>query len=325
MNTIANWSSSEFYFMRRTPYTETLGINAKPIRGSEGYWGQFLDPFDPQFRDSIRRSAERAAKTSGNDSWCIGYFVQNEISWGNETSLTLASLTSPADQPAKIAVVEHLKKKYQNVEKLNAVWQQNYKDWDDLLQSNIKPDEKIAKTDLTECYALIAEQYFRVISEELHKACPDQLYLGCRFAWGNDVAIVAASKYCDVISFNKYQYHLDHLTLPENIDKPCIIGEFHFGALDRGMFHTGLCPTESQEARAEAYRRYVTSALQNRYLVGTHWFQYMDQATTGRGDGENYQIGLVSAVDTPYPETIAAVRVIGVKMYELRFGNDVKK
>ncbi|MCL2624766.1 MAG: hypothetical protein FWD31_13975, partial [Planctomycetaceae bacterium] len=114
----------------------------------------------------------------------------------------------------------------------------------------------------------------------------------------------------------------DDFTLPEGIDKPCVIGEFHFGALDRGMFHTGLCPTDSQDARAAAYERYVKSALNNPYIVGTHWFQYMDQATTGRGDGENYQIGLLTACDSPYPETIAAVRRVGEQMYELRFGGD---
>jgi len=44
----------------------------------------------------------------------------------------------------------------------------------------------------------------------------------------------------------------------------------------------------------------------------------MDQATTGRGDGENDQIGLLDSCDTPYPETIQAVRKIGKIMYEQR-------
>ena len=308
--------------MQRTPYTEGLSIRAQPIRASEGYWGQFLDPFDPVFRQSIQASARRAAETSGSDPWCIGYFVQNEIHWGNETSLALATLCSPAGQPVKTVIVGHLKQKYGEIGKLNDVWQSKYNSWDALLQSTEKPDEQSAHNDLLECYRLITEQYFRVIKEELQAACPDKLYLGCRFtSFGNQAVISEASKYCDVVSFNVYEYDLnDHFRLPEGIDKPCIIGEFHFGALDRGMFHTGLCPVESQEARAAAYEKYVMSALNNRYLVGTHWFQYQDQATTGRGlDGENYQIGLLSACDTPYPETIAAVRKIGDLMYKIRY------
>ena len=59
--------------------------------------------------------------------------------------------------------------------------------------------------------------------------------------------------------------------------------------------------------------------MENPLIVGTHWFQYGDQATTGRGDGENYQIGFVDVCDTPYPETIAACRDIGCQMYRVRY------
>ena len=66
------------------------------------------------------------------------------------------------------------------------------------------------------------------------------------------------------------------------------------------------------------YTSYVQGALRNPWIVGTHWFQYADQATTGRGDGENYQIGFVDICDTPYPETIAASREVGDAMYAYR-------
>ena len=61
--------------------------------------------------------------------------------------------------------------------------------------------------------------------------------------------------------------------------------------------------------------------VENRYLVGTHWFQFGDQATTGRGDGENYQIGFLDVCDTPYPEIIAASRQVGADMYRWRSEN----
>ena len=99
---------------------------------------------------------------------------------------------------------------------------------------------------------------------------------------------------------------------------PIIIGEFHFGALDRGMFHTGLRKTANQEDRADKYRSYVQGALRNPYIVGTHWFQYKDQATTGRGDGENYQIGFIDICDKPYPEIVRACREVGYNLYETK-------
>ncbi|MCL4195773.1 MAG: beta-agarase, partial [Thermoguttaceae bacterium] len=151
------------------------------------------------------------------------------------------------------------------------------------------------------------------------QVAPNHLYLGCRFAWVNDRAVRASAKYCDVIGFNKYSYSIADFTLPEGIDKPAIVGEFHFGALDRGMFHTGLRPVADQNARAAAYKSYVLGALDNPHWVGTHWFQWGDQATTGRGDGENYQIGFMDVCDTPYPETIQASREVGAALYRTRY------
>ncbi len=83
---------------------------------------------------------------------------------------------------------------------------------------------------------------------------------------------------------------------------------------------SGLVPVSGQRERGAAYADYVEGALRNPLIVGTHWFQYGDQATTGRGDGENYQIGLIDVCDTPYGETIAAVRKVGYHMYTLRSG-----
>ena len=121
-----------------------------------------------------------------------------------------------------------------------------------------------------------------------------------------------------MIGYNLYRDDVADFRPGGGVDRPVIIGEFHFGALDRGMFHTGLRPTASQAQRASRYRSYVRGALANRYLVGTHWFQFGDQATTGRGDGENYQIGLLDVCDTPYPETRCAVRDVGASLYAHR-------
>jgi hypothetical protein len=317
LNTIANWSSHEIYRMRKTPYVATLSIGAPTIEGSEGYWGKFYDVFDPRFRKAL---AKRLGwkKAEASDPWCIGFFIDNELSWGKDDSLALGALKSPADQAAKRALVSSLKAKYGTVAKLNAAWGTSHASWDALLACREAPDAKKARADLTAFYTRVAETYFATVKEEVKKAAPNHLYLGCRFAWVNDLAAVAATKYCDVVSYNRYRSSVgDHL-LPTGIDMPTIIGEFHFGALDRGMFHTGLRKARDQEHRAELYEDYVRGALKNPQIVGTHWFQYKDQATTGRGDGENYQIGFVDVCDRPYPEIVAAARRVGLDMYPYR-------
>jgi len=318
MNTIANWSDADIYLMRRIPYVCTINCGARKIEGSQGYWGKFNDVFDLNFRRSV---AERLASEKGKavgDPWCIGFFVDNELSWGDEVSLAVAALISPPDQPAKKVFVEDLKSKYQTIDKLNAAWGTAYASWEALLQSQQAPDRNKAWEDLTAFYTKIAETYFGTIQDELKKAAPGQLYMGCRFAWVNERAARAAAKFCDIVSYNRYEYSVREHRLPDGIDKPVIIGEFHFGALDRGMFHTGLKKTDSQQDRAAKYKSYVLGALGNPYIVGTHWFQYRDQATTGRGDGENYQIGFVDICDRPYPEIIQASREVGYNMYEYR-------
>ncbi|MGL6193325.1 MAG: hypothetical protein ACRC2T_00715, partial [Thermoguttaceae bacterium] len=163
MNTIANWSDSEIYGMKKTPYTATVGATCPPIRGSEGYWGKFADPFHPDFRANYAKAFEGQRNRTANDPWCIGYFVDNEISWGDERSLSLAALTSPADQPVKKAFCDWLSKKYDgSIEKLNAAWDTKYADWDALLASTEKPEISKAKPDLEAFYSVIADQYFKV-------------------------------------------------------------------------------------------------------------------------------------------------------------------
>jgi hypothetical protein len=304
--------------MRKTPYVCTISYSSKRLEGSQGYWGKFFDVFDPSFRQALR---ERLALEKGraiDDPWCIGYFVHNEIAWGDDVSLAVAALVSPAEQPAKKVFIDDLKAKYGSINKLNAAWATKHASWQALMQSQKAPDKKKARADLTTFYTKTAETYFETIRDELKKVAPNQLYMGCRFAWVNDLAALAATKSCDIVSYNRYSYSVVEHRLPDSIDMPMIIGEFHFGALDRGMFHTGLKKTTDQRDRAAKYKSYVQGALRNPYIVGTHWFQYKDQATTGRGDGENYQIGFIDICDKPYPEIVRACREVGYDLYEYR-------
>jgi agarase len=123
------------------------------------------------------------------------------------------------------------------------------------------------------------------------------------------------------MSFNIYRRRVEPADwkFVIGLDKPVIIGEFHMGALDRGMFHTGLVAAEDQEDRARMYQEYVRGVVDHPAFVGCHWFKYADEPLTGRpGDGENYNIGLVSVTDTPYPEFIAAVKAVHGEAYKRR-------
>jgi hypothetical protein len=133
-------------------------------------------------------------------------------------------------------------------------------------------------------------------------------------------AVAAAAEYCDVVSFNIYRSHVvaKEWEFTKTLNKPVIIGEFHFGSLATGLLQPGLRYAADPEERAAFYEFYVKSALNNPYLVGTHWFQLTDQAVTGRSDGENYQAGFLTVGDRPQKEIIAMSREIGKNMYLIR-------
>ena len=172
----------------------------------------------------------------------------------------------------------------------------------------------------------LAEKYYKACREELKRVAPHKLYLGSRLHGHLDPngdkrdVILAAAKYCDVVGINRYRFSPSDLKMAEGVDVPLMIGEFHWGALDRGLLHTGLRSVADQQQRGAAYVHYVTQALKHPHIVGTHWFQYQDQMVTGRGDGENYQIGFIDICDKPYAETVDPCREVGYRMYEIRAG-----
>ena len=84
---------------------------------------------------------------------------------------------------------------------------------------------------------------------------------------------------------------------------PIVVGEFHFGTPGRGLA-PGLAQVSNQKERGVAYRYYVENAAAHPAVIGTHWFQWLDQPSTGRNDGENYNIGFVDVTDRPHTEFI---------------------
>lgn len=319
-NTIGGWSDETLRMDQRTPYTVSIHYGVPAIQGSQGHWYKFPDVFDPKFRANVRKEMEAQKGKAAGDPWCIGFFVDNELSWGDDTSLAIGVLRSPKDQPTRVEMIKQLKEKYETIAKLNEAWQTQFESFDALVEPKGGFKARTAKKFLREFNQQIVNLYFKTVREEVKRVAPNQLYLGPRFAWVNEQAALAAGQYCDAVSYNLYRYKVDSFRLPHGLDKPVISGEFHFGALDRGLFHPGLKPVANQEKRAEQFKIYVASALKHPNIVGIHWFQYIDQAATGRGDGENYQIGLVDVADKPYAETIGAAREMSRKMYELRAG-----
>ena len=318
LNTIANSSDKDICLMSKTPYIERIEIHSAPIDGTGGLWWQLSDPFDPSFKAEVTTQL-KAREKELKDPYLVGLFVDNELKWGNESYLAEKAAQNPATAAVKRELVKHYQKKYGKIAKLNAAWGTSFASWKALL-NNKEALPKQASADLVEFNDLVIHAYFRGIREVFNEYAPGVLYLGCRYAGrsSNPRALRIGSQYSDAISHNMYNFTLADYRQPEGVDKPMIIGEFHFGTMNQGMFHHSLIRVENQKERGEAYAAYVRSALEHPQIVGTHWHQFSDQATTGRFDGENFNVGFTDVCDTPYYGTIDGIRSVGYDMYKIR-------
>jgi hypothetical protein len=167
-------------------------------------------------------------------------------------------------------------------------------------------------------------KFISIVNAAIRKHDPNHLNLGIRFGGSAPDDIIKASKGFDVFSLNIYGYVANPNTLQKIYDftgLPIIIGEFHFGTPGRGLA-PGLAQTRNQEERGVAYRYYVENAAAHPALIGTHWFQWIDQPSTGRNDGENYNIGFLDVTDRPYPELINASKETFKRLLDIHSGKE---
>ncbi|MCF2950271.1 beta-galactosidase [Paraglaciecola aquimarina] len=329
-----NWIDPSFYAQQQVPYFANGWIIGpfKTVSSGNDYWSPLPDPFDPVFVERARVTAEAIAQEVNRNPWCVGVFIDNEKSWGTTSSVSgqygvvinTLSLTD-AESPTKAQFTQLLKDKYQDIVSFNKAWGTHFEVWQELSNGILVTEHSAAMID---DYSMLlhhyASQYFSVVKAELKRVLPNHLYMGVRFAdWGMTPEVVrAAADHVDVVSYNYYKEGLqkDYWKFLEELDMPSIIGEFHIGATDTGLFNPGLVHAEDQADRGRMYQDYMHSVIDNPYFVGAHWFQYIDSPLTGRAyDGENYNVGFVSVTDTPYTEMVEAAKKLNTSIYPRKF------
>jgi len=295
----------------------------------------FPDPFHPRFQEELELVLTETLGRYKDDPWLLGVFIDNERPWArgrtawkddpNARRLSAMALVNGPQAPIKRFIAGELRGKYHTIDRLNKQWGAQFPSWDGFLESCELPQDKLKGgfDDFKMLDAKIAEAYFSGCRRAMDNVLPGILYLGCRFNVAyTPEAVEVASRHCDVVSFNIYEELPDARSVDElatKLDFPVIIGEFHFGAKDRGMFHGGLILTSDQAERAEKFAAYMKKAAASPWRVGAHWFCYTDQPLTGRGDdGENFAIGFVDATDDPHPEMVEAAKRFHQDLYRLR-------
>lgn len=333
---LGNWTDPAYYDNGKIPFFANGWVigDFKTVSSGNDFWAPMPDVFDPVFAERALATAKQVAAEVKGSPWCVGVFIDNEKSFGrsetNESRLGIVIHTLGRDGkevPTKAEFTRLMREKYSNIEALNQAWDKSIRDWaefDQGIDSMLTTDQQLA--DYSDLLFAYASKYFEVVDQALNKHMPNHLYLGSRLPdWGMPMEVIkACAKHADVISYNSYKEGLPthKWEFLKDIDMPSIIGEFHFGASDSGLFHPGLLHAANQEDRARMYQEYMHSVIDNPWFVGAHWFQYIDSPITGRAlDGENYNVGFVSVADVPYAPMVHAARNLHSKLYERRFGD----
>ncbi|MCL1932628.1 MAG: hypothetical protein FWF53_02275, partial [Candidatus Azobacteroides sp.] len=269
LNTIANWSNASVYGLNKKAYTLQLSGLAM-----DGNLMGLADAYAPRFAAEMDSAMRTYLPMNKNNPWIIGYFVGNEPSWLGQEARLCDLILQGEDRPIKTELEKFLK-------------------------NGDTPERK--KEFIYNTFRI----FLQTVKATMKRYDPNHLNLGIRFGNLNELdktlMEICRSSF-DVLSFNCYDLKPNKEMMDRALrlaDMPMIIGEYHFGTVDRGMAQS-LWQVNSQQERGVAYRYYTEQGYSHPGLIGTAYFQWCDQDLMGRFDGENYNCGLIDVTDRPY-------------------------
>jgi hypothetical protein len=300
-NTVANWSDYDVATTAGMPYV--LPLSGWVTKKTFPFPWDFPDVFSEEFEQNVDAAAKRQVAPLSRDPNLIGWFIGNEPHWAR----SFGSLVPWPDMLLADPQPSATKTK---------------------LQEMLKADPANAERIRSEFLYTCARRYFEVITAAIRRHDPNHLVLGIRFAENPNDRWVEMSRLFDVFSVNIYSR--DFKPDPDNIrrysevsGRPVLIGEFTACAPGRGLqglFYWGVKVRDHAE-RGKAYRYYVENSAASPYIIGTHWFQMVDDLPTGRpSDEERLNYGFINVIDLPYPDLVEAARRTHRQVYELKYG-----
>ena len=325
-NTVGNWSDGDFARGSGLPYVWPLA--GFPTTATT-IFRDFPDVFAPEYYTNAAAFAQQLTAFQG-DKNLVGYFLRNEPLWAFG-AFHLAEemlLQNPARAPhCRRTLADHLRAAYGgNEAAFLTAWGGLVSGFDALAEHRLADRDALteaARADLGTFSRAMIDAYVRIPSAACRAVDPYHLNLGMRWAWIATDDLLAGSDACDVFSLNTYEFQVDAATVrraAEASGRPVLIGEFHFGATDRGLPASGLKGVHTQADRGLAYQHFVEQAAALPDIIGAHYFQWNDQPLLGRFDGENWQIGVVDGCHRPYPEFADAVQETHERIYEVAAG-----
>jgi hypothetical protein len=319
-NTVANWSDWKVASAAHIPYVRPLEFGR---RDAPFVFRDLPDVFDPRFEADAARFGEQLAETRDDPAF-IGYFLMNEPTWGFAAQTPAAGMLFNVPRCAsRSALGDALAKKYGTDRALSDAWgiettlaSVQDGEWRHPLTSP-------AESDLADFSGVMAERFFKTLSDSCRRVDPNHLNLGIRYHTAPPAWALAGMRSFDVFSMNCYEAKVraaDMERAAALLKMPVLVGEWHFGALDVGLPGSGIGHVRTQADRGRAYRVYLEDAAAKPWCVGVHYFILYDQSALGRFDGECYNIGFLDVCNRPYDPLCNAARASHERMYDIASG-----
>lgn len=319
VNSLGGWSDIDIFQKyggkKRLPYFVVLHLGAY----DKAPWN---DLFAKQMEDAVDGAAKTQITKLKDDPYLVGYFSDNELGWWDDT-LFLSYLKMPKGSPGQTKLIQTAKNFYNNdfgkLRKDFTVMARSFAELASKPSMTLKPNANGIQL-VHKWNGVLAERYYSLMHRTIRKYDPNRLIMGDRYQqYYNFETAKASRKYIDVASTNYgadwndgtySRFFLD--SLHELTGKPVIITEFYMGAKENrsGNKNSGNAfpKVETQAERAAAFKNCLETFASKPYVIGAHWFQYADEPEHGRGDGEDWNMGLVDTDGKPYDLMFDAAR-----------------
>lgn len=282
------------------------------------------DMWDPKNIARMEQIARDKILPLRDDPRVLGYYSDNELGWWNATLWKMTFEHAPSSGQRK-RLIQLLRDSYKTWDDLLRDFEpQNAESWRQLERRGkllLKPGGQGIHV-MRRFLALMADRYYQLMRDTIRKYDTRALFLGDRYQsfYYPEVA-QAAGRYVDAVSSNLnaqwndgtfLRFYLD--TLHGLTGKPILISEIYMAAMEnrsRNRNNSGIYPVVTTQAeRVEGLRTTLTHLARVPYVLGIEWFQFFDEPTHGRFDGENYNFGLVDIHDQPYAELTSVFQTL---------------
>ena len=319
-NSFAGWTADEYAHISQErqregkhylPFTKVLGL-ATAVRDSSVFVRDrnghvlsgghaFPDPFNPLWRQKAREKAERMIAPYRNDPGFLGWYVDNEIDFGELFRYIWSDY-------ATREFVNTLRSRYQTIAALNKAWSSSfrvfeYKSFDEVLSDKPEPvnwDDPVW-VDFAAFERHMVGEYINYTCDLVRELDPNHLVISNRInlnpmpdlyrtidLWGK-YDIVCMNIYPDnnTIGFNSGELAIMK-RLYEGTGRPVLIGEWSVPSVDSGLYGFGKDRFDrqldwswpqvvrTQEERGEVYEACMKQLASLDFMLGAGWFITFD-------------------------------------------------